>query len=125
MRETVLRAFFLWIIVFAIVQPLISQADHLLDMTVKSNCEYMAQKAATDGTVSSSLKQEVIDNLKAVGFSESDITTVFDTTIKDRRQRIDVKLTAKRSTLFAYTFSSLAGPSVYYAHNYIMSEYLE
>lgn len=126
MSQTVARALLFWLLLFILLQPSLSHLDYLLDLTVKSNAEYLAQKAAVEGTVTPALRQEVLDNLKAVGFSENSIEILYDSSISERGQRIDVTIRAPRIRMFPYIFSGTqTQPKFYYAHAYVMSEYLE
>jgi hypothetical protein len=76
--------------------------------------------------VTASMKSEVIANLKAVGFPEASITISSSTeTVQERKQRIDVYVTAPRLNLFPYNFSGKSQPTRYYGHGSIMSEYLD
>lgn len=125
MKDTVLRALYLWIILILITQPILDHVDYLKDLIVKANTSYITQKAAIEGTVTASLKQEVINNLKSVGFSESEITIEFDNVVRDRKERVDVVIRANRPRLFLYSFGTVSQPRYYYGHGYIMSEYLD
>ncbi|MEK8217123.1 hypothetical protein [Paenibacillus sp. FSL L8-0463] len=125
MKETILRALFLWFVLFIILQPIFSYIDSLLDVQVKANTSYLAQKAATEGMVTSSIKNEVINNLKRLGFSAAEIEiTSSTTTVQDRGSRLDVYIRAPRINLFPYSFGSVTQPKDYYGHSSIMSEYL-
>lgn len=125
MKETILRALFLWFTLFILLQPIFSYIDSLLDVQVKANTSYLAQKAATEGMVTSSLKNEVINNLERLGFSADEIQITSSTaTIQERKTRIDVYIRAPRINLFPYTFGKVAQPKEYYGHSSIMSEYL-
>lgn len=125
MKETVLKALYLWIILILITQPIIDYIDYLKDLIVKSNTSYITQKAAVDGTVSDALKTDVINNLKSVGFQEDEITIEFENVIKDRKERLDVVIQVERPRMFLYSFTSVSQPQYYYGHGYIMSEYLD
>lgn len=125
MKETVLRALYLWIVLIIITQPILDYTDYLKELIVKANTSYITQKAAVEGTVTTALKNEVIDNLKAVGFKEDQITIEYETIIKDRKERLDVVIKVERPRLFLYNFSSVQQPQYYYGHGYIMSEYLD
>ncbi|CAH1217366.1 hypothetical protein PAECIP111892_04400 [Paenibacillus auburnensis] len=126
MKETVLRALFMWLVLFIILQPIFTYIDYLLDLQVKANTSYITQKAATEGIVTAAMKSEVIANLKAVGFPEASIAISSSTeTVQERKQRIDVYITAPRLNLFPYNFSGMSQPTSYYGHGSIMSEYLD
>lgn len=126
MKATVLRALFMWLVLFIILQPIFTYIDHLLDLQVKANTNYITQKAATEGMVTNTMRNEVIANLKAIGFAESSIEITSSTeTVMERKQRIDVYVTAPRVNLFPYNFSSGSQPMRYYGHGSIMSEYLD
>lgn len=126
MKATVLRALFMWLVLFIILQPLFTYIDYLLDLQVKANTSYLVQKAATEGMVTSTMRNEVISNLKAVGFPEASISVTSSTeTVQTRKQRIDVYITAPRLNLFPYKFADAAQPTRYYGHGSIMSEYLD
>ncbi|NOU80110.1 hypothetical protein GC101_14660 [Paenibacillus sp. LMG 31459] len=126
MKATVLRALFMWLVLFIILQPIFTYIDYLLDLQVKANTSYITQKAATEGMVTASMRGEVISNLKAVGFPENSIEITSSTEmILERKQRIDVYVTAPRVNLFPYNFSGVSQPTRYYGHGSIMSEYLD
>ncbi|QQZ64652.1 hypothetical protein JI735_33940 (plasmid) [Paenibacillus sonchi] len=126
MKATVLRALFMWLVLFIILQPLFSYIDYLLDLQVKANTSYITQKAATEGMVTSALKSEVTSNLTALGFSASSIQITSSTTsVIDRKNRLDVYIKAPRISIFPYNFSSQTLPEYYYGHGSIMSEYID
>ncbi len=126
MKATVLRALFMWLVLFIILQPIFSYIDYLLDLQVKANTSYITQKAATEGMVTDTMRREVISNLQAIGFAEASIEITSSTeTVQERKQRIDVYVTAPRMNLFPYNFSSGTQPTRYYGHGSIMSEYLD
>lgn len=126
MKETVLRALFMWLVLFILLQPIFTYIDYLLDLQVKANTSYIAQKAATEGMVTSALKTEVTNNLRAVGFAVSSIQiTSSTTTVLDRKSRLDVYIKAPRISMFPYKFSAQTQPQYYYGHGSIMSEYLD
>lgn len=125
MKATVLRALFMWLLLFILLQPIFTYIDYLLDLQVKANTSYITQKAATEGMVTAAMKSEVTANLKAVGFPENSVEITSSTeVILERKQRIDVYITAPRVNLFPYNFSGSSQPSRYYGHGSIMSEYL-
>lgn len=116
----------MWLVLFIILQPIFTYIDYLLDLQVKANTSYITQKAATEGMVTAAMRSEVIANLKAVGFPEASIViTSSAATVQERKQRIDVYVTAPRVNLFPYNFSGMSQPSQYYGHGSIMSEYLD
>lgn len=126
MKETVLRALFMWLVLFIILQPIFTYIDYLLDLQVKANTSYITQKAATEGMVTTYMRNEVISNLKAVGFPEASVEITSRTdNVQERKTRIDVYIKAPRVHLFPYNFSTVAQPTHYYGHGYIMSEYLD
>lgn len=126
MKATVLRALFMWLVLFIILQPIFSYIDYLLDLQVKANTSYITQKAATEGMVTDTMRREVISNLQAIGFDAASIEITSSTeTVQERKQRIDVYVTAPRVNLFPYNFSSGTQPARYYGHGSIMSEYLD
>ncbi|MFF2908748.1 hypothetical protein [Paenibacillus sp. NPDC057934] len=126
MKATVLRALFMWLVLFIILQPIFTYLDYLLDLQVKANTSFLTQKAATEGMVTSAMRSEVISNLKAVGFPEASISITSSTeAVQERKQRIDVYVTAPRLNLFPYKFSGTSQPTRYYGHGSIMSEYLD
>jgi len=126
MKETLLRALYMPILLIMILQPMLSYLDYLLDLTVKANTNYLVQKAAVEGRVTPHLRQEVIDNLKAVGFSENQIWIEYDPVVRHRGERIDVSITVFRNRmLFPYLFTSKTLPNSYYAKGSILSEYLD
>ncbi|MFC3748485.1 MULTISPECIES: hypothetical protein [Paenibacillus] len=126
MKATVLRALFMWLVLFIILQPIFTYLDYLLDLQVKANTSFLTQKAATEGMVTSAMRSEVISNLKAVGFPEASISITSSTeSVQARKQRIDVYVTAPRLNLFPYKFSGMSQPTRYYGHGSIMSEYLD
>ncbi|UQZ35233.1 hypothetical protein C2I18_17935 [Paenibacillus sp. PK3_47] len=126
MKETVLRALFMWLVLFILLQPIFTYIDYLLDLQVKANTSYITQKAATEGMVTASMRDEVVANLQAVGFPEASIQITSSTSaIVERKERLDVYITAPRLNLFPYNFSGMSGPAHYYGHGSIMSEYLD
>lgn len=126
MKETVLRALFMWLVLFIILQPIFTYIDYLLDLQVKANTSYLTQKAATEGMVTASMRNEVIANLRAVGFPEASIAITSSTAVVlERKQRIDVYISAPRLNLFPYNFSGSSQAANYYGHGSIMSEYLD
>lgn len=126
MKETILRALFLWFALFILLQPIYSYIDYLMDLQIKANTSYLTQKAATEGMVTSTLRNEVTRNLERLGFSASDIEiTSSTTTIQDRKTRIDVYIRAPRINMFPYSFGQITQPTQYYGHGSIMSEYLD
>jgi hypothetical protein len=114
------------VLLYMILQPTLSYLDYLYDLQVKANTAYLAQKAATEGRVTPQLMQEVTNNLKAIGFSEGEIHIEADTILRYRGERIDVAIRVERNrTLFPFNFTSKSQPNYYYAHNTIVSEYLD
>ncbi|WP_379132512.1 hypothetical protein [Paenibacillus sp. sgz500958] len=126
MKATVLRALFMWLVLFIILQPIFTYIDYLLDLQVKANTSYITQKAATEGMVTASMRNEVIANLQAIGFSGSSIEiTSGSELVQERKTRIDVYIKAPRVNMFPYNFSGESQPAHYYGHGVIMSEYLD
>ncbi|KAA9004934.1 hypothetical protein F4V43_09950 [Paenibacillus spiritus] len=126
MKETVIRALFMWLILFIMLQPIFTYIDYLLDLQVKANTSYLAQKAATEGIVTSSLKNEVVHNLEALGFSPSSISVTGSTeAVQNREARIDVYIRVPRIPMFPYFFGTAKQPEEYYGHGSVMSEYVE
>lgn len=126
MKATVLRALFMWLVLFIILMPIFSYIDYLLDLQVKANTSYITQKAATEGMVTSALKTEVTNSLLALGFTASSIQiSSSTTTVIDRKQRLDVYIKAPRINMFPFNFSNQTLPEYYYGHGSIMSEYLD
>lgn len=126
MKATVLRALFMWLVLFIILQPIFSYIDYLLDLQIKANTSYITQKAATEGLITASMRSEVIANLRAVGFPEASVQITSSTaTVQERKQRIDVYIRAPRVNLFPYNFATATQPTFYYGHGSIMSEYLD
>ncbi|WP_150274235.1 hypothetical protein [Paenibacillus tepidiphilus] len=126
MKETVLRALFMWLVVFILLQPMFSYIDYLLDLQVKANTSYITQKAATEGTVTSSMRTEVINNLSKLGIDPAKINiTSSSATVQERKSRIDVYIKVPRINQFPFDFSSGSQPTYYYGHGSIMSEYLD
>jgi len=126
MKETLIRAIYMPVLLYMILQPMLSYLDYLYDLVVKSNTAYLTQKAAVEGMVTPQLEQEVIDNLTAVGFSEDEIHIESNPTIRYRGERIDVIVRVERDrTLFPYIFTNKQQPSYYYGHGSIISEYLD
>lgn len=116
----------MWLVLFIILQPIFTYIDYLLDLQVKANTSYITQKAATEGMVTASMRSEVVDNLKALGFSEASIEITSSTeTVQDRNTRLDVYVKAPRISMFPYNFSGETQSSYYYGHGSIMSEYLD
>lgn len=118
------RLLFFWFALLILIQPSLSHLDYLLDLTVKSNAEYAAQKAAPAGGVTPELKQEILDNLAAVGFNPAEVTVESTSTMVDRGERIDVLIRAPRLPLFLYRFGNKSWPQEYYAHAVVMSEHV-
>lgn len=115
----------MWLVLLIILQPIVSYMDYLLDLQIKANTSYLAQKAATEGMVTSALKNEVIKNLSAVGFPAASILISSSTeTIQDRKTRLDVYIEAPRLVSFVFNFSKGGHSKNYYAHSSIMSEYI-
>lgn len=126
MKETLLRAIYMPLVLYIILQPLYSYLDYTYDVTVKANAAYLTQKAAAEGRVTTNLRQQVINNLKAIGFKEDEIQIETDPGIRYRGERIDVTVKVLRERkLFPYLFSSKSMPNYYVGHGSIMSEYLE
>lgn len=126
MKATVLRALFMWLVLFIILQPIFTYIDYLLDLQVKANTSYITQKAATEGMVTAAMRNEVTSNLRAIGFSEGSIEITSNSEIvQERKTRIDVYVKAPRVNLFPYNFSTVSQPTHYYGHGSIMSEYLD
>lgn len=126
MKATVLRALFLWLVLFILLQPMMTYVDYLLDLQIKANTAYLTQKTAVEGRVTPALRSEVVANLTAVGFTASsiDITSASEA-VMERSQRLDVYLSAPRVRLFPYWFTDASQPERYYGHGSIMSEYLD
>lgn len=122
--KTIAEICFLWLLVFVVFQPIISHQDYMLDVAVKSNAEYAAQKAAQYGYVTAELRAEILSNLAQVGFNESEVTIESQNTEQIRGERIDVIIHAPRLPMFLYRFISTNLPTEYYAHKYTTSEYL-
>jgi hypothetical protein len=125
MKETILRAILFPLTLFILIQPLISHKDYLVDLIVKANAAYAAEKAAPEGLVTPAIRDQVIDNLEKIGFADSEIEMVYDTTLKGRQQQLDVMIRIPRPPLFIYYFGTETQPQYYYARSYVMSEYLE
>lgn len=124
MKETIVRALFFWLTLIILVQPMLSHVDYLLDLVVKANAEYAAEKAAPEGIMTSALRQEVLQNLAAVGLDPDKVIIESGTTVLERTERLDVRIRAPRQPLFLFRFGSEAMPKEYYAHAYVMSEYI-
>lgn len=126
MKETLLRAIYMPVLLYMILQPMLSYLDYLYELNVQANTAYLTQKAAAEGRVTPQLVQEVTNNLKAIGFSEDEIHIESDPTVKYRGERIDVIVRVERNrTLFPIAFTSQAQPKHYYGRGTIMSEYLD
>ncbi|MDT3426026.1 hypothetical protein J2Z22_001546 [Paenibacillus forsythiae] len=126
MKATVLRALFMWLVLFIILQPIFTYIDYLLDLQVKAYTSYITQKAATEGMVTAGMRSEVVNNLKALGFAESSIEiTSSSETVEERGTRLDVVVKAPRISMFPYDFSGGTQSPYYYGHGSIMSEYLD
>lgn len=126
MKETLLRALYMPILLYMILQPMLSYLDYLLDLNVKANTAYLVQRAGVEGKVTEELKQEVIQNLMAVGFSPSEIHIEADPTLRYRGERLNITIRVDhRRNLFPYWFTRQPVPNAYYGHGTIMSEYLE
>jgi hypothetical protein len=98
----------------------------MYEMAVKANAAYLTQKAAVEGKVTPQLRQEVINNLTAIGFHDDEIQIESDPMTRYRGERIDVTIKVYRKrTLFPYIFSSESMPDYYVGHGTIMSEYMD
>jgi hypothetical protein len=124
MKETLVRALFFWLTLMILVQPMLSHIDFLLDMIVKANTEYAAEKAAPEGILSGALRQDVLQNLAAVGFDPSEVVLESSATVVERTERLDVRIQAPRRPMLLFRFGSEALPEHYYGHAYVMSEYI-
>jgi N-methylhydantoinase A/oxoprolinase/acetone carboxylase beta subunit len=126
MKETLLRAIYMPLLLYIILQPMYSYLDYLYDLAVKANTAYLTQKAATVGRVTPELRQEVVEKLMAVGFKEDEIQIESNSSVRYRGERIDVTVRVERDrTLFPYMFTSASMPNVYVGHGTIMSEYVD
>jgi len=119
------RLLFFWFALLILIQPSLSYLDYLLDLAVKSNAEYAAQKAAPAGGVTPQLRQEILDNLAAAGFDPAQVTVESTSTTVDRGERIDVRIRAPRLPMFLYRFGRESWPQEHYAHAVVMSEYVQ
>ncbi len=119
---TLAQLFFLWLFVFVLFQPLISHQDYMLDVAVKANAEYAAQKAAPQGIVTPELRQEILDNLSALGFDPSEVNIESQLEKQERGQRLDIIIRAPRLPMFLYRLGNINLPTEYYAHTYTTSE---
>lgn len=124
MKETVLKALYFWLVLVIVIQPALSQRDYLLNIVVKSNTSYLAEKAAVQGRITNELITEIKNNLKAVGFNDSDIEITGDTSLKERGNKIDVIIKVKRPPMFVLNLGAIGVPTYYYAKTSISSEYL-
>lgn len=94
----------------------------MLDVVVKANAEYAAQKAAPYGYITPDIRQEIIDNLTAVGFNADQIVIESQLEKQERGDRIDVIIRAPRLPMLLYRFGSSQLPTEYFAHAYTTSE---
>jgi hypothetical protein len=78
-----------------------------------------------DGTITPELKREALDNFNRVGLSDAEVQIMFDTTTKERGERLDVTIEALRAPSLLYHFGSSTESPVYFAHAYVMSERIE
>jgi hypothetical protein len=126
MKETLLRAIYMPVLLYILLQPMYSYLDYLYDTAVKANAAYLTQKAAVEGKVTPQLRQEVINKLTAIGFHEDEIQIESDAVTRYRGERIDVTIRVNRKrTLFPYIFTSESMPDDYVGHGTIMSEYMD
>jgi hypothetical protein len=126
MKETLLRAIYMPVLLFIVLQPMYSYLDYMYDTAVKANAAYLTQKAAVEGRVTPQLRNQVIENLKAVGFHEDEIRIESDPMIRYRGERIDVTVRVERDrALFPYVFTSQSMPKEYVGHGTILSEYVD
>lgn len=119
-------ALFMWVTIIMILQPIFSYRDYLIDNLFKSYAFNIAQQAAVEGYVTPSLKQDLVEKLKKIGFSEDEIELTYSTIEVDRGTAIDIKLKGPRPPSFPYFFGSNSpNDRSYYAHVDIMSEHLD
>jgi hypothetical protein len=124
MTSTLSRVLFLWVALIILIQPLWSHLDYLLDVVVKSNAEYAAQKAAPYGSITPEISQEVLAHLTAVGFDPAQVLIESENGVQPRGGAIDVKIRAPRLPQFFYRFGQANFPEQYYAHAYTTSEWI-
>lgn len=126
MKATVVRALYFWLVLVIIIQPFLSQRDYLLNLVVKSNASYMAEKAAVEGRVTPAIRDEIMANLRAVGFTDSEISISGSgtTSTATRGQSIEIILAVKRPPSFAIDVSTESGAENFYSRVQIMSEYI-
>lgn len=125
MKYSVSVAALFWVVVIMILQPILSYRDYLIEAQIKSNTNYLAQVAAVEGYVTDGMRQQIVNNLSRIGFSESEVQITYSATRVERGTRIDVAITAPRAPSFPYVFSSEPDATRYYARANIMSEYLD
>ena len=125
MAGVFVRIAFIWLLLFMAMQPLISHIDYMLYLVIKSNAEYAAQKAAPDGMLTASVRDAVIQNLKSVGFNETEIFISSNTNSPlTRGEEIIIEIQAPRIPLFYLNISGQQTPTHYFGKAYIISEYI-
>lgn len=125
MKSAVLaQILFLWLFVLILLQPMLSHQDYMLNVAVKANADYAAEKAAPYGHVTPELRQEILDNLRGIGFDPSQIMIESQVIQQERGERIDVIIRAPRMPMFLYRIGNSQLPREYFAHSYTTSEFL-
>ena len=124
MKETIMRALYFWLLLVIIIQPFLSQRDYLLNLVVKSNASYLAEKAAVEGRITPELVEEIKANIEAVGLKVEDGDISGTTTLRQRGEEIEVVIRVKRPGAFLYNLGTVGAPTHYYSRQSILSEYV-
>jgi hypothetical protein len=119
------RIFFTWLLLFMIIQPLLGHIDYVLQVVVKSNAEYAAQKTAPAGMLTQDVRTAVLDNLEAAGFNRNSIQLTSNTSSPlSRGEEITIEIRSPRLPMFAYKFTNDNIPTSYLGKAYTTSEYI-
>ncbi|MBJ6360493.1 hypothetical protein ACFOQM_04090 [Paenibacillus sp. GCM10012307] len=125
MSGAFVRVAFVWMLIFLIIQPLLSHIDYLLYVVVKSNANYAAEKAAPDGMLTPSVREQVLANLQAVGIDPSQVVIVSNASSPLKRgEELEIQIEAPRLPMFVYQFTGQELPTTYFAKAYTTSEYI-
>jgi hypothetical protein len=119
------RIFFIWLLLFMILQPILGHIDYVLQVVVKSNAEYAAQKTAPEGMLTQDVRTAVLDNLESVRFDRNKIQFTSNASSPlTRGEEIIIEIRAPRLPMFAYKFTSAEIPTSYLGKAYTTSEYI-
>lgn len=117
---------FFWLLIFMVLQPMLSHIDYTLSIVVKSNAEYAAQKMAPAGMLTAEVKEAVMENLAQVGFKAADVQWQTNTTQPLKRgEHLEVTIIAPRMPMFVLSFFGQELPKDYYARAYTTSEWVD